>query len=264
MLLARRTFLFGGALCSAANAAVSPISAPPVLRTRLRRVSQGELDAAIDAHKAWLDDDSQGERAVFAKYDLSGLDLHSHEDVLIDLRGSDFTGADLTGVTGNLVGFNHASLHGARLSWSRLKKPGFLQASLRNARCDHVIWGWDSRMTPDPAWLDAGEGAALHHVDAGRSDFSGAIIRGLFVDCKFLLSNLCEADLSYSVFAGGSACSTSFFKANLSRARFAHTIIKGARFSTDMCEGVDFTGAQIGYGVKPPAGANVGKWQFEG
>jgi uncharacterized protein YjbI with pentapeptide repeats len=261
MKLARRTLLLGGAFCSIAPASNS---APQVLQKKRRRISQGELDEAMEAHEAWLTDGNQGRRAVFTEADLSGLDFRSDQDALLDLRGADFTNADLTGIRANLVSFSYASLHSARLSWSRLKRPSFISATLRYATCDNVTWGWDDRMTPDHSWADKGDGAAFLHADAARSNFERSKIRGFFVDTRFTCANLCEADLSYSMFVGGSGESNSFFETNLSRTIFRSTIIRAARFSTQICDGADFTDALIGYGVKLPIGINVSWDQLEG
>src|SRR5258708_18479501 len=72
-------------------------------KASIRKVSQDELTSAIADHAAWLEDGEQGRRAVFSNCDLSGLDFGSHVDSLNNLRGADFSGSDMTGVTGRDV-----------------------------------------------------------------------------------------------------------------------------------------------------------------
>ena len=79
-----------------------------------RKISQAELTAAIERHAVWVDDRDRGTRAAFENCDLTGLDFCSEQGTLVNLRGSDFTGADLTDVTGRDVSFLWASLQNAR------------------------------------------------------------------------------------------------------------------------------------------------------
>jgi hypothetical protein len=155
--LARRRFL--QQLCGFVGLAPSTggICSPAVLKRHKRRISQRELEDAAVQHAAWLNDASRGARAVFSDCDLSGLDLLSHEPEIIDLRGSDFTAADLSGASANQISFHRASLQSARLSWSQLKLPIFCGATLRRALCNDVVWGWPSPfvLTPPPSCGEA-------------------------------------------------------------------------------------------------------------
>ena len=233
-------------------ASVGAIYSPTVASARLRRVSQGELDAAIENHAIWLDDSSRGARAVFSNCDLTGLDLHCAKGALINLRGSDFTGADLTGVTGNLVSFRHASLHYARLSRSQFAEPAFIDASLRGAICDNVVWGWNLRQSAGPSDAEPEPGAVMFNCNACKADFRQARIRGYFLGTNFVASSLVDADFSYSRFMGTHLHETSFFRADLARARFDHAEIAYARFSQATLAGTDFRHARIGPRVQLP------------
>ncbi|MGH6779885.1 MAG: pentapeptide repeat-containing protein [Bradyrhizobium sp.] len=256
MTINRRTLLLGTAASSVAPFGVA-ISAPVVLKGRLRRVSQGELSGAIEAHAIWFADNSLGRRAMFADCDLSDLDFHQEQTALVNLRGSDFTGSDLTGIRGDNVSFLRSSLHGARLSWSQLKRPCFSYASLRSAACDHVVWGWNDWPVSNPSRAAPEDGGVFFHTDAAKSNFSQCSIRGMFVEATFIGANLAEADLSYSTFPGQRHYETSFYGANLSRAKFRSAVIAAARFCKATCDGANLTDAEIGCWVKFPAGTTV-------
>jgi uncharacterized protein YjbI with pentapeptide repeats len=243
MFSSRRKFL---AASSAAVASIGSILFPRPGRSYPSKVSQDELVSAIEQHAIWLEDCSRGKRAAFAYRDLSGLDFLREQDGLVNLRGSDFTGADLSGVTGNNLSFLRSSLHGANLSWSHLKKPTFSYASLRSAICEGVIWGWDDRHMSNPTRPGPIEGAAFQHTDAGGgANFSRATLRGLFVEANFNGANLTEANFSYSLFYGVGRLETSFFAAELLRTKFNFADIKAARFRKAILTDVDFANADI-------------------
>src|SRR3984957_16408496 len=142
--LARRRFiqLLGG--LPAALPSTIAVCSPLVSKQHKRRISQRELEDGIELHASWLEDGDRGARAVFSNCDLSGRDFLSGRPDIVDLRGSDFTEADLSAITGNQVSFHRASLQGARLSWSHLKLPIFCGATLRRGLCNNVVWGWPS------------------------------------------------------------------------------------------------------------------------
>jgi uncharacterized protein YjbI with pentapeptide repeats len=248
MMASRRNFL--ARLIGAATA--GGIAAPAIATSHARRISQGDLNGAIESHALWLADRSRGARAAFPDCDLSGLDFHGGQDALVDLRGSDFTNADLSGVTGNLVSFRRSSLHYARLSGSRLIEPGFIDASLRGAICEDVVWGRNDRLPAGPAHAGATFGAAMFNCDAGQANFRRARIRGHFCQTGFVAASLIDADFSYSAFSGSFSQQTSFFGADLTRARFDHAELAYTRFSQATLAGTDFRKARIGPRVKLP------------
>jgi uncharacterized protein YjbI with pentapeptide repeats len=249
MLTDRRNFLANLTMA----ASLPEICSPGVAASRGRRVSQDELDEAVANHAIWLEDCRRGARAEFPRRDLSGLKLRTRHGGLVNLRGSDFTGADLTGVTGKEVSFAHASLHGADLSCSRFEAPHWSHASLRAAVCDDVVWGWDPASSRSPARPQPGAGAFFHHTDAGgRASFAGAVLRGMFWEASFTEANLTEADFSYSLFPGSYNSQTSFFAADLTRAKFNFAEIAAARFSKGILTDADFGNVDIGYWAKLP------------
>jgi uncharacterized protein YjbI with pentapeptide repeats len=252
MISNRRRFL---AATGAMTGSIGSLLRPVLGRSRTAKVSQDELGSAIEQHAIWLEDHRRGKRAVFADRDLSGLDFLCEQDELVNLQGSDFTGADLTGVTGNNVSFLRSSLHGANLSWSHLKRPTFSYASLRSAICEGAIWGWDDRHMSNPARPGPLEGAAFQHTDAGGgANFERAALRGLFVEANFSGANLTEANFSYSLFYGVGHYETSFFAAELARAKFNFADIKAVRFWKATLTEVDFANADIDDRVKLPQG----------
>jgi uncharacterized protein YjbI with pentapeptide repeats len=81
-----------------------------------------------------LADGDRGERAIFSDCDLTGLSFHNSSGAFVNLQGSDFTGADLTGMTARDVSFLWASLQNAQLSWSKNRKARLSHANLRVRR----------------------------------------------------------------------------------------------------------------------------------
>lgn len=239
-------------LVGAVTTATASICTPNIARGHSRRVSQADLDDAIERHAMWLADDVRGVRAIFSHCDLSGLDFGFERETPVDLREADFTGADLTGIKGNEVGFVRAAIRSATLSWSHLKRPVFSYASLRGTRCNDVVWGWDDCMDKKSPLLEARSGAVLLHSDAGRADFTRATIRGHFEETPFTSAKLVDADLSHSRFDGPSFAGTSFFRADLTRAKFGDAYLRAVRFREAICSDADFTGANIGPDVKLP------------
>jgi uncharacterized protein YjbI with pentapeptide repeats len=250
VITSRRIFL--ARLTGAGSAAVGAICSPSVAAAHARRISQVELDGAIVQHAIWLEDRSQGTRAAFPNCDLSNLDFHSERDTLVNLRGADFTAADLSGVTGNLISFRRASLHYARLSHSRFVEPAFIDASLRGAICQNVVWGWSLRPSAGITVAESDLSAVMFNCDAGEADFGRARVRGHFLETNFVAASLVDADFSRSTFAGTHLHETSFFRADLTRARFGHAEIAYARFSQATLAGTDFRRARIGPRVKFP------------
>jgi uncharacterized protein YjbI with pentapeptide repeats len=247
--LARRGFL--QQLCGFVGLAPSTggICSPAVPKRHKRRISQRELEDAAVQHAAWLNDASRGARAVFSDCDLSGLDFLSHEPEIIDLRGSDFTAADLSGASANQISFHRASLQSARLSWSQLKLPIFCGATLRRALCNDVVWGWPSpfALTPPPSIDGWPPRATFINTDLSFSNFDNAQVMGYFSGTRFSSSSLDNTDLSHSDFAGMKyVCENSFSGSTLTRTRFQHASIEGTNFrSARLCE-VDFLFAAIG------------------
>jgi uncharacterized protein YjbI with pentapeptide repeats len=226
---------------------ICAIAAPAVLGQRPQKVSQDELTEAVINHRAWLEDQGKGRRAVFNNRDLSGLNFTSGDGSMVNLRGADFTGSDMTGITGKDVSFLRASLHDARLSWSRFELVTFSNASLRRSKCDNVVWGWDAASQQSPSPVDPANASGFQYTDAGHADFSRAKIRGFFHETSFTAAKLIEADFSYSHFCGNGFSQTSFHGANLSSAKFNFANLSYVNFSSAICTQTDFNNSQVGY-----------------
>lgn len=224
--------------------------APGHSKASTRKVSQDELTNAIADHAAWLEDGEQGQRAVFSNCDLSGLDFGSDVDSLINLRGADFSGSDMTGVTGRDVSFLRAAFHGTILSCSRFEQVIFSYASLRRARCDNVVWGWDHVSLNQPVRVEPGYASDFQHTDAGMADFTQAKIRGFFWESCFTGARLTGADFSYSQFCGVGFSETTFHAAELTSAKFRCTKLSHVKFSRANCAEIDFANADIGPRVR--------------
>ncbi|WP_441256789.1 pentapeptide repeat-containing protein [Bradyrhizobium sp. 482_C4_N1_1] len=258
--LARRGFLqqLGGFVGLVPSA--SGIYGPVVPKGHKRRISQRDLEDAAVQHAVWLSDDSRGARAVFSDCDLSGLDFLSHEPGIIDLRGSDFTAADLSGTTANQVSFHRASLQSARLSWSQLKLPIFCGATLRRALCNDVVWGWPSPfvLIPPPSIDGWQPRATFVNTDLSFSNFDSARVMGYFSGIMFSSASLRNTDLSHSNFAGIKyICENSFAGSYLTRTKFHYASIDGTNFRFAHLDEPDFSFTKIGSKCSWPGGATL-------
>jgi uncharacterized protein YjbI with pentapeptide repeats len=241
-----RRRLFTG-IAQAAAISVAAAAAPAIVKRENSKVSQDELTASMISHGAWLENPRQGTRANFCDRNLSGLNFSSGSDALVNLRGADFTSADMTGITGRNVSFLRASLHDARLSWSRFEQVSFDHASLRRSKCDNVVWGWGASSKRNPGRVDPCESSGFQYTDAGYADFYRATIRGLFHEARFVAARIREADFSYSDFCGTGFSCTTFHAADLSSAKFRFANLSHVNFSSAKCTGTDFAGADVGY-----------------
>lgn len=238
MLLNRRNILKGLTSASTLSSALSPNA----VHARRRRVTQAELDRAIFRHERWFEDSSTGERAVFSHCDLSCLNFSRDYDALVNLAGADFTEADLSGTSGGLISFIRTSLHGARLSWSSYQEPSFSGASLRSAQCDNAVWGSLRSTSYPPADEPTERKASFFQTYATNSNFENARLDGLFVGTSFVCANLIGTDFTGSWFINEP---TTFWSADLTRARFTQARISTARFNRANCRNTDFSGAEI-------------------
>lgn len=209
-----------------------------------RRVTQGELDDSIALHRQWLDDRSLGRRANFESCDLSGLDFGINVEHQVVLRNADFTDADLNGIEGNDVNFQHASLQYANLAGSHLKAPVFSNATLNGADCRGVLWGSQSATTAFVAQQKRPEPAVFMNTLLSNAVFDRARIRGYFYDCSLAAASFEMTDLSQSHFAGPFGANR-FAMARLIETSFRHTRIDGAVFRRAVIIRADFLGANL-------------------
>lgn len=255
--LARRNFLQQLGCLVGVSPSASDVCSPVVPRMHKRRITQSELEAAFALHAIWLEDESRGTRAVFSNCDLSGLDFLSSRTEVINLRGSDFTEADMSAITGNQVSFHLASLQSARLSWSQLKLPILCGATMRRALCNHVLWGWPSQSAPIPppsidGWRPR---ATFINTDLSLSNFQEARVLGYFSGTRFSGATLHKTDLSYSEFDGIQyCCENSFAGSDVFGAKFRYATIEATNFRSARLYDLDFSFAKIGSKCSWPAG----------
>jgi uncharacterized protein YjbI with pentapeptide repeats len=101
---------------------------------RLRSVNQSELLDAIELHHLWLQADSRAGRAAFAECDLSGLDFLSGQREMVNLRGSDFTEGDLSGIVA-IRDIKEAAMADGRLAWEVMEEAAKEWLAKRAKRC---------------------------------------------------------------------------------------------------------------------------------
>ena len=122
------------------------------------------LDEILAAHKGWLADPENGERADLSDADLSGADLHDADlsganlrgaDLRdADLRDADLSGANLNGCAGNMREIKAAQFDIWPITWTRGKSGGTtLQIGCQ--RHDLELW-----RKSDPRWISAMDSTA--------------------------------------------------------------------------------------------------------
>ena len=90
-----------------------------------------ELAVILEAHKRWLFDEPDGQRA-----DLRGANLRRADLQGADLRGADLRGADLRWADLRGANLRGADLRGANLRWADLRGANLRGADLRWADLD--------------------------------------------------------------------------------------------------------------------------------
>jgi len=219
-------------------------SAPAVHR-RGRPISQQALNDALAVHARWQEDAGCGRRADFAGRDLSGLDFGIDNPEQVQLRGADFTQADLSGIRGNDVNFYHASLQHANLSHSHLKAPVFRGAILHHADCSDAVWGWPAQATPlRSGKIAASDRAVFMSTCLQEANLDRARVRGYFNDCSLSGASLVSADFSQSEFSGIESYNR-FAGARLIGTKFHNASVGSARLDRAIIDGADFLGAQL-------------------
>lgn len=241
-MIARRLLLL--ALPGSLGAYLFSPAAPAVHR-RGRHIGQSALSGALADHARWQEDPTRGRRANFAGRDLSGLDFGIEYPEQVQLRGADFTQADLSGIRANDINFYHASLQHANLSHSHLKAPVFRGAILHHADCRDAVWGWPAMASPlCPGKVAASDQAVFMSACIHGANFDRARVRGYFNDCSLSGASLCFADFSQSDFSGNES-DNRFAGARLVETKFQYATIRSARFDKAIVEGADFLGAQL-------------------
>jgi uncharacterized protein YjbI with pentapeptide repeats len=222
------------------------------------RVSQDELDEAIQLHSMWLADVDSGRRCVFAGRNLSGLKFGALDRSSINLSGADFTQTNLSDTEADDILFHHCSFNGAKFDGARWRYPVFAYADMRRVSAQRVEWGVSSgrdsaeRLTAD-----------FSHTILKNADLTKARICGYFYSTRLGEALLTLADLSFSDFIGPKYdFEMSFSGARLGGAKLRHCHISSASFYNADCSEADFS-RTIFYNVKMK-GCNLHRARFRG
>jgi uncharacterized protein YjbI with pentapeptide repeats len=185
----------------------------------MERLSQDEIKAICDAHEIWLSDNTKGQRADFARMDLTG---YVFKDV--DLEGAIFSRAYLdtacfTNV--NLVGanFTGAYLRDAQfvdstLDRAILERTDLACAAIKETSCDYTNFTCADLFGVDMCGTSA-FAACFERVEAQHANFSrGNFINASFSGAELVEAKFCEANLSHCKFIGSDLSGADFTDAN--------------------------------------------------
>ena len=172
-------------------------------------MNKKKIQQMIEAHRAWLQDETQGCRADFSRANLMGANLHK-----VDLRKAVFTGANLTGAT-----LDEALLDGAFMAYVNLTGASLCEAQLEDAELVGAI-GADAKFAHahlntakfDSARLSA---AVLRAVTAVGASFRGTHLLG----AEAVAGNFQEANFTTASLQGSDFRRSSFYGASFTRAR---------------------------------------------
>ena len=101
----------------------------------MSKISQERINAILERHKHWLNEDCTGWENMRAN--LHGVDLHGADLHGVDLYGADLNHADLRGATLHGSDFRRADLRGANLTYSDLTYVNLAYANLK----DTILFG---------------------------------------------------------------------------------------------------------------------------
>jgi uncharacterized protein YjbI with pentapeptide repeats len=199
------------------------------------RVSQDELDEAIQLHERWLDDINTGRRCMLERRDLSGLKFGGSDENPVNLTGADFSQANLAETEADDILVHHCNFQGARFDGCHWRQPVLAYTDMRRVSAKRAEWG-----TPAPRGTAERSPADFSHAVLFDADLSEARICGFFYGTKLRDASLVRADLSFSDFQGPN-CETSFSGAQSKDAAFRCCNISSTSFFQADCSGADFT-----------------------
>ena len=179
----------------------------------MRKISKNELEEILEKHKKWLNNKDGGEQADLRSTDLSyadlsGIDLRCSYLQYADLRGTDLSGANLQYAGLNNADLQYADLQCANLKGANLQKINLQFVDLSNAN----LSGTDSQK------------ADLQYANLQCTDLKGAYLR--FANLS--VADLSGADLSDVDLRYVNLKDTNLSDANLQGAELFYANLKGA------------------------------------
>jgi uncharacterized protein YjbI with pentapeptide repeats len=218
------------------------------------------IKQTLAKHLLWLDGKPDGERANFAKQDLSGYEfkaenltksdfsqciLHGTKFRECDLRDADFFSADLTNADFTMAILSHADLRGSILNGAIMVK-----ANLEGARMKRgLAFSADPNQAPISIPLKI-TGADLSHaslkgVEAVGADFTGTNLKGAVLEASDLSgADLTNVDLRNANLNGAVLSDIDFSGADLRNASLRAAYLVGSDLSHADLQGADLFSAQ--------------------
>ena len=102
-------------------------------------MTQEELKMALELHKKWLSNESDGVRLDLRGEDLSGMDLRGMDLSYADLSGMDLSYEDLSRTNLQGADLSYADLSGTKLYYANLHNTNLHSTNLSRANTINVI-----------------------------------------------------------------------------------------------------------------------------
>ena len=103
------------------------------------KMTQEELKIALELHKKWLSNESDGVRLDLSGTDFYGLDLRSMDLSYADLSGMDLSYEDLSRTNLQGADLSYADLSGTKLYYANLHNTNLHSTNLSRANTINVI-----------------------------------------------------------------------------------------------------------------------------
>jgi uncharacterized protein YjbI with pentapeptide repeats len=163
------------------------------------------LEAVLEKHQAWLNDEPEGEKADLRMAELSEANLRKADLRIADLRRANLSGANLSEANLRKADLRIADLSGANLSGAKLSEADLSEADLSQAR---LIMAGLSKANLIGANLVGADlrGASLSTACLVGANLNGADFRGAY---------LLEEQLSQAILNGTSRLSVNPREADL-------------------------------------------------
>ncbi len=189
------------------------------------RLSPEELQATLQAHKNWYDNEGWRNpavpgRAVLCNANLSEIQLEDAFLVEAQLEGADLSRAQL----------DRANLEDADLSGANLHMAGLQGANLSGAQLEGALLA-RARLLRADLWAAQLEGANLFQALLVGADLTQAQLKGAVLVMAHLASaNLEDADLSGADLRRATLVSARLLATNLEGAKLSGAVLFGAMY----------------------------------